>query len=371
MGDATGISWTDMTWNPIRGCTRVSAGCVHCYAEQQAARTNRQAAAQGRVGPYEHLVRLVGPNKEPRWTGNVRMVLEHLLDPIRKRKPRKIFVNSMSDLFHEALTNEQIAAIFGVMAVAGWHTFQILTKRAKRMREWFKWLARESRECNDGRGMSPAMRCFIETQKMFPAPSDVDRNADLVTAGHIVELAMGAQWPLPNVWVGVSVEDQDAANERIKPLLETPAVVRFLSCEPLLGEVDLERRLGVWTSCPDCGENVRVDEDGCCVHCGADAYHYGVDWVIVGCESGPGARHCDYRWIRKIRDQCKKAKTPIFVKQAKGAMEDGEGIDRGAIRRGPNIVIAGGPGAKKKPGGIFELPYVDGVQHAEFPQPRE
>ena len=133
MGDKTGIEWTDMTWNPVRGCSRVSEGCRHCYAEQQAARIIRMG--KGKPTPYDGLVKTVGG--EARWTGVVRMVEDRLADPLKWRKPRRIFANSMSDLFHEELDDEQIDRVFAVMLLAPRHTFQVLTKRAARMRAYF------------------------------------------------------------------------------------------------------------------------------------------------------------------------------------------------------------------------------------------
>lgn len=270
MGDATSIQWTDATWNPVRGCSKVSPGCKHCYAEKVAARFC------GPGLPYDGLA-------DPRtglWTGKVRMVPEHLADPLRWQKPRRIFVNSMSDLFHEGLSNEEIAAVFGVMAAASHHTFQVLTKRAERMREWFGWVSNAALD---------KIACIAD---------------DALAAMPQAQLASwfapgrGAQaWPLPNVWLGVSTEDQTRAEERIPALLNCPAAVRFLSIEPQLGPVDLTR--------------LRDDELGA----KWNALEMGIHWVIVGGESGPGARPFDLAWAESLVAQCQAAGVACFVKQ--------------------------------------------------------
>jgi protein gp37 len=381
----TGISWTDATWNPIRGCSRVSEGCRNCYAERMAARFS------GPGQPYEGLVKIVTrtheratlmktsaqfsstTTKEPRWSGVVRLVPEHLGDPLRWKKPRRIFVNSMSDMFHENLTNEQIAAVFGVMAAAPQHTFQVLTKRARRMREWFEWFREEWRADELNGDRIDRLATWAADELGDGSEGDQERWFERVRG--MIQDAHGFQrdvpWPLQNVWIGVSVENQAAADERIPELLATPAAVRFLSCEPLIGPVDLRRRLGQRTTCKEHGEDVRVDEDGCCATCGLDALWYGVDWVIAGCESGPGARPCDVAWLRHLRDQCAGAGVPLFLKQAVATFETAEvrWVPFDDSGRDPVRVLGvdDGPGSKAKAGGVIELPYLDGVQHAAFP----
>ena len=316
----TGISWTDETWNPVRGCSAVSPGCAHCYAEQQAARIVRMG--KGKPTAYDGLVELVGKQQIARWTGAVRLVPEHLADPLRWRKPRRIFVNSMSDLFHEALTNEQIAAVFGVMAAAPQHTFQVLTKRAERMRDWFRWVSEYGLEV-----------MAVEAATLLVDWGEPERLVWKV-CGH-------GNWPLPNVWLGTSVEDQPRARERIPNLLETRAAVRFLSCEPLLGPLNLNAK------CPPFyAPHLRRDRIG---------------WVIAGCESGPGARPADVAWFRSLRDQCAAAGVPFFLKQAHG----GDAAIQPISRRADAMKAAG---QKWKPGGVLELPLLDGVMHAAFPE---
>ena len=230
---STKIEWTDETWNPVRGCSLVSDGCRHCYAMKQAHRFS------GKGGKYEGLTEL-GPDG-PRWTGKLRMVPELLDLPLRWKKPRMIFVNSMSDLFHGDVPFDFINHVFSTMFRCPQHTFQILTKRPERMLDY------------------------------------VSRSAFLSNA------------PFDNVWLGVSVENQKAADERIPLLLQTPAAVRFVSAEPLLGPINLRFPTG---------KNPNQDT-----------------WVIVGGESGPGARPMHPDWASSLRDQCNGAGVPFFFKQ--------------------------------------------------------
>jgi protein gp37 len=253
VADGTGIAWTDATWNPLRGCSRVSEGCRFCYAEGVAARFS------GPGLPYEGLAR--STPQGPRWTGKIRLVPEVLDQPLRWRRPRRIFVNSMSDLFHEDVPFAFIDRVFAVMALSYWHTFQVLTKRPARMRELLTRWAESRLTLRDGYGTV-----------------------------------------LPNVCLGVSVEDQRAADERIPELLGTPAAVRFLSCEPLLERVSLFAFL----------KGQHRDESLAALR---SPPMPGLDLVIAGGESGPGARPCDVSWIRSLVAQCREAHVPAFVKQ--------------------------------------------------------
>lgn len=295
MGDKTGISWTNASWNPLRGCTRVSEGCKNCYAETVAGRFS------GPGLPYEGLTKLVGG--ERRWTGKVNFVESALDQPLRWSKPRKIFVNSMSDLFHESVPDEWIDRIFAIMAAAYWHDFQVLTKRADRMAAYF---ADEQ---------AVAQRWIDASFKMVGTMKPLKQ----VGWSWAQE---GMPWPLPNVWLGVSVENQAAADERIPLLLQTPAAKRFISAEPLLGPLDLS----------DLTIRVRPGEQPCGL-AGLDALTgihwdaedtivglYGnpdprIDWVIVGGESGTHARPMHPDWARSLRDQCKDAGVAFFWKQ--------------------------------------------------------
>ena len=281
------ISWTDATWNPVRGCTRVSEGCRNCYAEKIAARFS------GPGQPYEGLAKRVvvksGPGQfgnDARWTGVVREVGgDTLTDPLRWKKPRRVFVNSMSDLFHEALSDEAIDRVFAVMALAPRHTFQVLTKRPERMRAYM----------ND-RGHHDKIAASWNWNDHDKRGAD-NRNAGL--------------WPFPNVWLGTSVEDQATADARIPLLLETPAAVRFVSYEPALRPVDFTRL----------GHNAvnrnaltgMLDGPGGTTLC-RDALP-GLDWIIIGAESGPNRRPFQEDWARSARDACQKAGVAFFFKQ--------------------------------------------------------
>jgi len=338
----TAISWTDETWNPVRGCSQVSPGCANCYAKHQAARIVRMA--KGKPSKYDGLVRMTARG-EAAWTGRVDLDPKTLAAPLSWRKPRRIFVNSMSDLFHESLTNEQIAAVFGVMAACPQHTFQILTKRA-RMREWFAWV-------------DPVGRALLERTPIPLRPRAVIENAALATMTGVdgISKRRDHAWPLSNVHLGVSVEDQDAADKRIPDLLATPAAVHFLSCEPLLGEIDLRH----------VQHNREFELDALTGDHGVFRPLAGrgprVDWVIAGCESGPGARPCDVAWLRSLRDQCASAGVPFFLKQARGPSRENSPGPDGVVRPSVNHGLQ----STSKPGGVIELPYLDGAQHAAFP----
>jgi protein gp37 len=338
MGD-TSIEWCDKTWNPIRGCSRVSEGCRNCYAERVATRFS------GPGQPYEGLVTVGKRHSENgrattgvrgKWNGVVRMVPRHLADPLHWRRPRRVFVNSMSDLFHENLSNEAIAAVFGVMAAAPQHTFQVLTKRATRMNEWFEWVRRGEADELDDRDIA-----------MYLDDEACNALAGTFDACHLGLTTGAFKWPLPNVWLGVSVENQTAADERIPELLATPAAVRFLSCEPLLDHVSLFAFLA--TELRNRGLEAL----------GVEGPKPGVDWVIAGCESGPGARRAEVNWYRSLRDECAGAGVAFFLKQAK--YDDPTG--------GCGIHDAG-PVPDDKPGRLLSLPHLDGRQHAAFPEAR-
>lgn len=248
----TSIEWTNATWSPVRGCSIVSKGCTNCYAMKQAHRF------AGPGGKYEGLTRM--SNGGPVWTGEVRVVPEMLDIPLHWRKPQRVFVNSMSDLFHEDVPDDFIDQVFAVMALCPQHTFQVLTKRPERM------------------------------------------------LGVLADLY--GKRPLRNVWLGVSVEDQATANERIPLLLETPAAVRWVSAEPLLEEVIIFSLDGP------------VDVP--------DGMSSPLHWIVVGGESGHGARAFDVAWARSIVEQCKAAGVPVFMKQL-GANPAPLSIEAGSV----------------------------------------
>jgi protein gp37 len=291
MSAITGIEWTDRTWNPTVGCDRVSPGCARCYAKTL---HDRRHEAVGRGA------KLARQYSQPFET--VQLMPGRLSDPLGWRKPARVFVNSVSDLFHDDVPDEFIARVFAVMALAWQHTFQVLTKRPARMREWVRGVTLDSLASV---GMREALA------KYGPVLSGRDdawiaRNGDAVREQFTT-------WPLPNVWLGVSVENQRWADERIPLLMQTPAAKRFLSCEPLLGPVDLRWHLSsVWP---------------------------GIDWVIVGGESGNGAREMRPEWAQAIRDECTAHDVAFFFKQWGGERD----------KRGHDAAL------------------LDGVQHHSFP----
>ncbi|WP_255772373.1 DUF5131 family protein [Mycobacteroides abscessus] len=267
MGDKTGIEWTDATWNPVTGCDKVSPGCDHCYAETFAERW------RGTPGHYFE-------------TGfDVQLRPDKLDLPLRWTKPRKVFVNSMSDLFHDKVPDEYIARVFAVMALAPQHTFQLLTKRHGRMRSLLT-------RCEHRGAHKPGID-FRSAMAWAVSKANPDRLPHVPDDAEI-RIFHETPWPLPNVWLGVSAEDQKRADLRIPALLDTPAAVRFVSAEPLLGPIDLH------------GDPIGKDSVFWIGH---------LDWVIVGGESGPGARPMHPDWARSMRDQCVAAGVPFLFKQ--------------------------------------------------------
>lgn len=291
---ATTIEWADRVWNPVTGCTKVSQGCKHCYAETIA---NRFFARQyPAIEDERDFGRGKEPYLRPRVFTDVATHADRLDAPLRWRKPSRIFVNSMSDLFHEDVPDEFIAAVFGIMASCPQHTFLILTKRPERARSWFAALASAAALVSDGDG---EVRWCIK---------HLDQH--ITRSFHCVLPA----WPLPNVHLGVSVEDQATADQRIPILLQTPAAVRWVSYEPALGPVDFtdivvgrgsgsEHHINALSMEDD---NIEDDEEysGACL-----------DWLVVGGESGPKARPCRVEWVRAAVDQCRDAVVPVFTKQ--------------------------------------------------------
>ncbi len=279
---ASKIQWTDRVWNPVTGCTKVSQGCKNCYAERQA--LSHQQHPNPKVA---HAYR----------NGfGVTLHLERLAMPLRWRKPCRVFVNSMSDLFHDDIPDGFICRVFAAMANSPLHTFQVLTKRPERMQRF----------CN-----------------------------------RVV--------PTHNVWLGVSAEDQQTADQRIPLLLQTPAAMRFVSCEPLLGPVDLN------------SIGALIDKQRFKLTLG----EY-LDWVIAGGESGPGARPAHPDWFRSLRDQCADSHVPFFFKQwgewAPNCLCDTRDAHRTTKRPEP-----GKPGCMFRCGKKRAGNHLDDRQHLEFP----
>lgn len=299
MSANSSIEWTDATWNPVRGCTKVSAGCKNCYAERFA---ERWRGIKGH--PFEQGF-------------DVRLVPEALELPLKWRKPRRIFVNSVSDLFHKDVPFRFIHEVWGIMRQTPQHTYQILTKRADRMLE-------------------------------------------VVSQIRAMEAMGYAKGFYSHVHLGVSVEDQRAADERIPHLLKTPAAVRFLSCEPLLGPVDLQ--YPAFNGADSLG---RLE---------------GLHWAIAGGESGPGARPMHPDWARSLRDQCQAAGVPFFFKQW-GEWTPGENVPDD--RRYPSVIHFNGKWDECTDDWLVEQDHgpilyrvgkakagrlLDGSEHNEFPR---
>lgn len=294
----TGISWTDRTWNCVRGCSIISPGCRNCYAMREAWRfrylegnaSMQSAAMVPEDGPFANLTRMTEAG--PKWTGLVKMLKGALGEPMGWRIPSRIFVNSMSDLFHEAITDDFIDAVFGVMAFCRQHTFQILTKRPERMMSYIEG----AQDRAGKRFLTPAIIGHAACHVTRISQADKLNSEANRRAGQ-------SEWPLPNVWLGVSVENQAMADYRIPILLRTPAALRFVSIEPLLEMIDIKPFL--WQlNPPTCRQETR-----------ASLGNPALDWAIIGGESGPNARFCELEWIRLLVAQARAAELPVFVKQ--------------------------------------------------------
>lgn len=295
MADGTKIEWTDATWNVVIGCDKVSPGCDHCYAIRTAHRF-QEHPNPAVASAY------AGTEADGDWTGRVNLVESRRDLPLTWKRPRRIFVNAQSDLFHDQVPDEFIARVWAVMALAPRHTFQILTKRHGRMRSLL-------------------------------ASPDFHASVSRKVRGHVTLRPLdghgdeAARWPLPNVWLGVSVEDQKRADLRIPALLDTPAAVRWISAEPLLGPVDIINGLG-------------------------DSWLTGIDWIVVGGESGPGSRPMHPEWARSLRDQCEVAPVPFLFKQW------GDYLYRGDLDNGTFVRVGKGRAGR----------ILDGRTWDEYPQ---
>jgi len=315
VSDKSKIEWTDATWNPVRGCSILSAGCTNCYAMGVADRFS------GPGLPYDGLT--LRTTQGPKWNGKIILVREALSQPLKWRRERQIFVNSMSDLFHDDVPDSFIDQVFAVMALASQHTFQVLTKRAVRMHEYYKnfsW-ARVVESCTgtDGASTIPGFTLQALKHHFGQCPDSA------------LNFVRRDVWPLPNLWLGVSTENQATVNSRVPTLLMTPASVRFVSAEPLLGEIDLfhvevpkdfDQLRRPWDY-EGYTFNALVKED-------EDRFHQApavIDQVIAGGESGRNARPTHPAWIRGLRDQCAQAGVAFHFKQW-GEWAPGEVVER-------------------------------------------
>lgn len=320
----TSIEWTNRSWNAIvYGCDMISKGCTNCYAMKMAARLE----AMGQEA-YKDLTKKTSSGKIV-WNGNIRIDYDDpkLLQPLERKKPTKYFVNSMTDLFHEDVPFEAVDRIIAIIALTPQHTYQLLTKRADRMRKYFS---------------QPNLKKSIQEVLALLWAKNVCKKSDIF---NIV-------LPLPNLWLGVSVENQKYADERIPELLETPAAIRFLSVEPLLGEISFVS----YTEFENQGAYDPIGQKvdlllGTTEVYGEDVGEFAqhdsnsqIDWVIVGGESGSNARPMQADWVRSLRDQCQEAGVPFFFKQWGEYNEHGEKV------------------GKDKSGRLL-----DGVEYNEFP----
>lgn len=373
----TSIEWTrnadgtqGKSWNPVVGCTILSPGCTNCYAMRMAARLEAMDEGSFRARVEEsvdlahdrdqeeriraemnnsrvpsHYAGLTKPSKAgPVWTGKVALAPEHTLtEPLRRRKPTTWFVNSMSDLFHEAIPDEWIDRVFAVMALCPQHTFIVLTKRSARMRAYLSHDADTimHRWCNTDAWMEAENRVLHDD---MPNES----SASVRETARLEAAIAAANHPLPNVWLGVTAERQQEADERIPDLLATPAAVRLVSAEPLLGPVDfgMNTLVGIARRRTAVGGHESVPR---------------LDWVIVGGESGPGARPMHPAWARSIRDQCKAAGVPFFFKQWGEWAPEVLQAERGGVIRDIDA------GELKRFGKSRAGRLLDGIEHSEMP----
>jgi protein gp37 len=385
MSDKTKIEWADATLNPAYGCSKVSPACDHCYAATMASRFQ---SAPGH--PF------VGAAQGGTWTGKFNLLPERMEQALRWKRPRRIFVGSMTDLFHDNVPDSFLDRVFAYMALAPQHTFMLLTKRPERMQVYMAQLVFA------GRDLSECRR---------------DMGMDLAAGMQIVAARRAG---LPNVWLGVTAENQAMADKRIPVLLDTPAARRFVSVEPMLSGVDVSpwlpgsyecaltcghrqgehdlparecRECGfigpddheTWgygdnAVCPKCGE---YDPEMICPKCGTIMVHEHpdtqcLDWVICGGESGPGARPMHPDWARALRDQCAAAGVPFLFKQW-GECVDDHHRDRRVHIDKTFWMLPDGTTGEKQPqpdgcvwmariGSRFAGRVLDGEEHNGFPE---
>lgn len=306
MAQGSSIEWTEATWNPVTGCTIVSPGCAKCYAMRMAARLEAMGQAK-----YAGTTRKV--NGLPVWTGKINLDESALSIPLKRRKPTVWFVNSMSDLFHEGVPFEFVDKVFTVMALTPHHTYQILTKRPERMAEYF---------ARGGVDPNP----LIAALALAPKEMNVsETNLNIV----------GGAWDIPNAWVGCSIESRQYL-DRATSVSACLGGVRFWSLEPLLEDLG----------------NIR------------GYLEQSVEWVIVGGESGPGARPCHVDWIRSIVAQCREKGVPVFVKQV-GANPEWGASECWEMTGPPKDPKGGDPSEWPEDLRVREMPNVNQLQREE------
>lgn len=355
MADHTHIEWTDATWNPITGCSIVSPGCTNCYAMKLAGTRLKHIESRACL--------TVDSKAGPVWNGQVRFNEQWIQQPLKWKRPRRIFVCAHGDLFAENVPDAWIDEVFAIMAVAPQHTFQVLTKRAKRMRSYLAAPDTKRRIYNLACDwvVAGVANVILVAPGIDPA----------VTPGGTKVLL--DQWPLPNVWLGISAEDQQRAEERVPELLATPAAIRFVSAEPLLGPIDFETLCIGWYFID--ALKGRKYHDAPEPYVGATEACAKLDWIIVGGESGKGARPMHPDWARSIRDQCASTGTAFFFKQwgefAPAFDKDlrplrhhpWNGDDQRAVARGAATAQQATRRIGKRQAGRF----LDGVQHNAMP----
>jgi len=326
------IEWTERTWNFLIGCNKVSAGCKNCYAIRMAYRLMHNPKMQEKYSG----VATKTAGGDLNWTGKINIDEERLLLPLQTKKPTTWFVNSMSDLFHEDVPFDVITQAFAIMAICYQHTFQILTKRVDRMQRYF-----DNKLLNEG---------IQSWARHYSARFGIEYKKTNI--------------PLANVWLGVSVEDQKTADERIPLLLHIPAAVRWLSMEPLLGPVHINDYFfkGKIHHHPDNSkENSVLNAINALSKCVNPNLKSNIDWVVAGGESGPNARPMHPDWVRSIRDQCNAAGVSFFFKQWGEWMPCNE-YESTIVIPGENAVHIKKVG-KKKAGRLL-----DGKLHDEYPK---
>ncbi len=297
----TKIAWTNETWNPVVGCTKVSAGCQNCYAEKMAIRQAGMEKARYKknldsLPKYYDVVNLA----TRKWNNRIYCDKSALDKPLHWRSPRKIFVCSMGDLFHPSVPFEYILKVIGITTATPWHTYIFLTKRLDRMYDFFAcypdgWLIREGMKHSSFSSEFFAIDSIknLLTDKMVSKANDYwKNNYDQSGRG---KLDGPVPFPQPNLWLGVTCENQKTADERTPILLQIPAAVRLVSVEPMLEPVNLLNCNGVMAF--------------------GGIYGAFVNWVIIGCESGPNRRPCKLEWVQDLVAQCKAAGVAVFVKQ--------------------------------------------------------